>query len=102
MRPAGEISAAIMQAASDLERVDDAGVRHGPTLRELAHKACVGTRAAVDTVKNLRRAGKLEAVADRRVAYRSRPVKEWAPSRDGPSDEVIDVASVFAVWAEQA
>jgi hypothetical protein len=43
MRPAGEISQALLTAAMDLVR--DAGrQRRGPTLQEMAHHACVGIR----------------------------------------------------------
>lgn len=100
MRPVGEISLAIMRAASELAHVDADGAAHGPTLRELAHKACVGMRAARMSVDTLRRGGKLAPVAQRRVAYRNRPVAEYAPADTQHADETIDVASVFAVWAQ--
>lgn len=101
MRPPGEISLAILQAASELARVDDTGESRGPTLRELAHKACVGMDAARATVHNLRERGRLRRVAERRVPYRNRPVVEYAPAESSEADETIDVASVFAVWAQQ-
>ena len=80
---------------------DDNGQRRGPTLRELAAAACVGYDAALHTVKNLARAGKLERVAERDVAYRNRPVVEYAPKRrvEQTEEAYFDVADVFAAWA---
>ena len=99
MRPPGEISAAILSAAEVLAHEVD-GVQRGATLKELAARACVGTSAAMQTVKNLRRRGKLAPVHARKVAYRNRPVVEYAPRRLADAEETIDVAEVFAVWAQ--
>lgn len=103
MRPAGEISMALLAAAQDLVRVDVVGgeqVLRGPTLQELAHHACVGLSAARNTVANLRRAGKLVPVTERKVDYRNRPVVEYAPAQAAKEDEpFFDVASVFNAWA---
>jgi hypothetical protein len=102
VRPAGEISTAILTAAARLARVElvgDEQVRRGPTLRELAHSACVGMNAARDTVANLRRHGKLEPVAERRVEYRNRPVVEYAPSqRVSAQGEMFDLQAALASW----
>jgi hypothetical protein len=101
MRPPGEISVAILSAAERLAREVD-GQRHGPTLQELARAAQVATRDAMNTVKNLTRSGKLEPVAERRVAYRNRPVAEYAPRQRQPEKDegYVDVAAVFSVWAQ--
>lgn len=102
MRPAGEISTAILTAATRLVR-EEAGQRRGPTLQELAQHACVGIQAARRTVDNMRRAGKLEPVAQRKVDYRNRPVAEYAPAQALPEDDdqpFFDVASVFTAWAQ--
>jgi hypothetical protein len=102
MRPLGEISTAILGAAEKLARVEDVGgemVRHGGTLRELAQHACVGVAAATHSVINLRRAGKLEAVNERRVSNRNRPVVEYAPAQPKEPEAFFDVASVFSNWA---
>lgn len=101
MRPVGEISAAILTSATQLAR-EEGGQRRGPTLQELAHHACVGISVARRTVDNMRRAGKLEPVAERKVEYRNRPVMEYAPKltiaeEDGP---FFDVASVFTSWVQ--
>src|SRR4051812_24938676 len=100
MRPVGEINTAILVAAARLVR-EEAGQRRGATLQELAHSACVGLEAARNTVKNMRRAGKLEPVAERKVDYRNRPVVEYAPTAPKESEEApfFDVASVFTAWA---
>ena len=73
-RPAGEVRRALLQAALDLNMGDRAA-----TLRELARAACVGHSAARIAVKNMRRDGVLSLVRERSVAYRNRPVGEYAP-----------------------
>lgn len=103
MRPAGEISQAILTAACELVR-EECGQRRGPTLKELAAHACVGYEAAMHTVKNLTRAGKLEPVAQRQVDYRNRPVAEYAPPVAAPAAEAEqrsfwEVEQVFTTWA---
>lgn len=75
MRPASESRTALLQAAHHFA---DLGQR--PTLLELAHQAQVGMAVATTTVKNLRRAGLLTIYGTRRVAYRNRPVAEYAPA----------------------
>lgn len=79
MRPAGEISLALLKAARDLARQVD-GQRKGATLAELAARACVSKEVATDRVKKLKSRGRLEKVGERRVAYRNRPVVEYAPA----------------------
>ena len=73
-RPSGEVRRALLQAALDLNMGDRAA-----TLRELARAACVGQRAARVAVSNMNRAGVLSVVRSRSVAYRNRPVAEYAP-----------------------
>jgi hypothetical protein len=100
LRPAGQISQALLTAAMDLVR-DEGGQRRGPTLQEMAHHACVGIQAARCTVSNLRRHGKIEPVFERQVEYRNRPVLEYAPTqpKEAEEDAFFDVASVFTAWA---
>lgn len=74
MRPAGEIRQALFQAARDLAQQG-----RGATLVELASKASVARRDASVCLKNMRRAGVIDIVGERRVAYRNRPVAEYAP-----------------------
>lgn len=84
MRPAGEISLALLKAAGELCTPERA-----PTVRELAHHAQVGEKAAVSTVKDLKRAGKLRIATDkdgnprkRRVEHCRKPVAEYEPAPD--------------------
>lgn len=74
MRPAGEISQALIQAARDLARDG-----RGATLAELASRACVSREAARHHVPKLKSRGHLQQVGERRVNYRNRPVAEYAP-----------------------
>jgi predicted ArsR family transcriptional regulator len=71
MRAPGEIRQALVQAVHAQPR----------TLRELAHAACVGERAARGTLANLRRAGAVVVREYRRVDYVNRPVAVYAPAR---------------------
>lgn len=73
-RPAGDVRRAILLAAVELNEGN-----HAATLREMAHRACVGYAAARATVRNLRRDGWLAPVRERVVTYRNRPVYEYAP-----------------------
>ena len=100
MRPIGDVSQALLESAAKLATEID-GQRHGPTLQELAAHARVGSRAALNSIKNLTRAGKLQPVAERRVDYRNRPVAEYAPARKIDKDDTVDIAGVFAMWASQ-
>ena len=79
MRPAGEVSLAMLQAAHALRR-ERLVMGQGPTLAEMVARAQVGYRVARTTVANLRRSGRLEIVGTRRVAGRNRPVAEYAPA----------------------
>ena len=71
-RPLGEVHAALLQAVREL-----ATPEQGPTLREMAHRACVGTAAATSTVKNMVRNGFLVIERTRRVPYINKPVAEY-------------------------
>jgi len=75
MRPAGEIRQALLNAALELVTPERA-----PTVAELAAHSQVGFDAALHTVRNMRRAGHLAIVRERRVDYRNRPVCEYAPA----------------------
>jgi DNA-binding transcriptional regulator YhcF (GntR family) len=74
LRPAGEITRALLDAARELRTQDQA-----PTLAELAAHAQVGYQAANNTVKNLKRRGRLRIVRTRRVGYVNKPVSEYEP-----------------------
>ena len=75
MRPAGEISQALIKAARELCQAG-----RGATLQEMADLACVGRQAARDLVPKLKSRGHLAIVGERSVAYRNRPVAEYAPA----------------------
>lgn len=94
MRPAGEVRQALLNACTQLATPD-----RGPTLREMAAVACVGMQAARRTVENMSRAGQLHRVRNRKVAYRNRPVAEYAPAAmQGDDDGFVDLAQVLRVW----
>lgn len=93
MRPATDARLALLKAAVELTTV-----ARSPTLRELAAKACVGQLAAMNTVKNMKRAGLLVTVRERRVDYRNRPVAEYAPCEAIPETEAADLGRVLAGW----
>lgn len=73
MRPAGEVSQALLQA---VERLWTPG--KGPTLREIAEAAGVGVAAASQTIKNMRRYHRLAICGERCVPGRNRPAAEYA------------------------
>ena len=97
MRPAGEVRLALLSAACELAVP---GVR-GPTLQEMAHRACVGYDAAMHTVKNLTRAGQLTIARQRKVDYRNKPVAEYEPKTAEAEDSspgFVDLGSLMTVW----
>lgn len=95
MRPAGEVRMALLNACSQL-----ATPERGATLREMAAVACVGLKAATHTAKNMHRAGQLRIARQRHVAYRNRPVAEYAPAALVSDDQVgfVDLGSVLRAW----
>ena len=100
MRRAGAIRQALLGAASELYRREPSGLR-GPSLAELADKARVGRDAARRCVDNLKRAGALAIVHERKVHYRNRPVAEYAPSAaldERPADVFADLNQCMADW----
>lgn len=102
----GEVSQAVMRSAAELAGVGADGARHGPTLEELAYRAKVARDAARRTVDNLKRAGHLEQVAQRRVPGRNRPMAEYAPVVVCPvppaaNDEVITLDRVMQMFVNR-
>lgn len=99
MRPAGEVRRALLDACSELASEAQAP-EHGPTLREIAHRACVGLGAAQDTVKNMVRAGVMHRVNSRRVAYRNRPVAEYRPGAmaTAANDSLAALTGAMRAW----
>ena len=99
MRPAGEIRKALLDACVALaSAVQDPA--HGPTLREIAHRACVGLDAAQDTMKNMVRAKVVHSVNTRRVDYRNRPVAEYRPGAMAmaANDAVAALSGAVQAW----
>lgn len=95
-RPAGDVRRALLQAALDLNMGD-----RSATLRELARAACVGQSAARIAVKNMRRDGVLSLMRTRSVAYRNRPVAEYAPLCPLPAAHAAATNSNFNFSALQ-
>ena len=83
MRPAGEASLAILQAAHTIRR-ERAESGQGPTLAELVARSQVGYKAARATVSNLTRAGHLRIVGTCKVPDRNRPAAIYAPADPEP------------------
>lgn len=101
MRPAGtvgEVREALLCAARVLAQPNRA-----PTLQELSAHAQVGRVAAMNTVKNMTRAGDLVIVRRRWVAHSAKPVAEYAPA--DAVDEIrhghgwVDLGRCVAGWA---
>ncbi len=96
MKPAGEVRLALLQACRDLQQPG-----RGPTLREMAHHARVGIKAAKDTVRNMRRDGVLVAPRTRHVDYRNRPVNEYALAKrlERRNHDEPSLDGVMMAWA---
>jgi len=98
MRPAGErINLSLLNAARELVTDEQA-----PTLMELALHAQVSFQSARDNVPKMKRHGMLRIVRTRRVAYRNRPVAEYAPCQPAtPATENAgaDLGAVLRAWA---
>ena len=100
MRPASETHLALLQAAHAIRR-ERIECGQGATLQELVHRSQVGLKNARATVANLKRAGHLQIVGERKVDYRNRPVAEYAPV--DPTEPVIgegwvDLGACLADW----
>lgn len=97
MRPAGEVRQALLGACEAL--ATGYPTWRGPTLREIAQRACVGLDAARRTLGNLCRAGVVRQVNARRVEYRNRPVAEYALSRAmAANDPVMGLTQALKAW----
>lgn len=79
MRPAGEVHLALLQAAHAI-RIERAQSGQGATFLELVTRSQVGYAVARGRVSKLIERGQLQKVGERRVAYRNRPVAEYAPA----------------------
>lgn len=109
-RPAGEVRQALLSAAEDLVdelRATGAPFR-GPTLREITVRANLGRIDARMCIQYCKRSGALQIVGERRVAYRNRPVAEYAPGsglaevvgRPAANDaDLARLAACLQTWA---
>ncbi len=107
MRPSGEIRNAILGAVLELVPpsvlADPDAPR--PTMREIAHRACVGVDAASQTVKNMTRAGQLRQFDVKRVDYCNRPVAVYEPNTAAANSEHragagwVDLGRIVGGWA---
>lgn len=97
MRPVGEISQKLLAAIDALTTPDCA-----PTLQELAAHAGVALGVACQTLKDMKRYGRVCSPRTRRVPYRNRPVAEYArhmPAVDAANDSsVTGIAVLQAAW----
>lgn len=105
MRPAGEVHLALLQAAHAI-LIERAQSGQGATLRELVTRSQVGYAVARAMVPKLTNRGQLQKVGERRVAYRNRPVAEYAPapiSTNPPAPDMVqhgwvDLGLCMADW----
>lgn len=100
MRPAGEVHLALLQAAH-AHRRENAATGQGATLLELVHRSQVGYAVARALVPKLKSHGHLQIVGQRRVAYRNRPVAEYAPPQVTGSleaDRSVDLSNCMRSW----
>lgn len=95
MRPAGEIRQVLLTAVGELSTPD-----RGPTLAELASHTQVGHKAAMETMKNMRRHGAVHIPRTRRVDYRNRPVAEYALKKEPTSVGYVDLGAAMQAWAD--
>jgi hypothetical protein len=96
MRPAGDVSQSLLAAIDALATPERA-----PTLQEVAAHAGVAVDAARQTLKDMKRYGRVCSPRTRRVAYRNRPVAEYArhmPGGVAANDSVSGIAVLQAAW----
>jgi hypothetical protein len=95
VRPRGEIRQALADAAQQL-----AAQREGFTWREAAEAACVGFAHAKQGIKDMARAGELQALPHtRQVPGVCRPMRLYAPTRrESWVGQGAELAQVFTGW----
>lgn len=94
-----DLHLAVLGAVAALETVDDAGERHGPTLRDLAAKLeRMNDRELNNTVKNLKRRENLCILRTRRIPGCCKPVAEYGlPQTDAPKS-LDEWRAAMASW----
>lgn len=96
MRPAGDVSQSLLAAVDRLTTPERA-----PTLQELASAAQVGVDVASQTLKDMKRYGRVWIPRTRRVEYRNRPVAEYArlaPMAVVANQSVSGVNALLQAW----
>ena len=97
MRPAGEISKALLQAVEQL-----ATPERGATLREIAEHAQVGLSRATQTIKDMRRYGRIAICGARKVPGHNRPAAEYALPvqvvNEAANDAVFGLSQAIELW----
>lgn len=89
-----DVRRALLQAAIDLNTP-----ARSATLREIVRHARVGQSSGLNAIKNMRRVGLLVICGERRVAYRNRPVAEYAPACPVPEPQGgFDFSGLTRVW----
>lgn len=87
---------ALIRAVGELATLDS-----GPTLREVAARACVGVHAARIALQDLRRYDHVVIARTRRVPYRNKPVAEYALPHAAPGSEGAGngMAALLSAWS---
>ncbi len=93
MRPADEVTRVLLFAVCALH-----GAGRSATLSELAGATGVAVHMVRSRVRDLRRHGHLTIVRQRRVAWRNRPVAEYAPATRAQAPECA-LSGVAHAWA---
>lgn len=94
-----EFHLAVLGAVSELETVDGGGRRTGPTLRDLAGKLPrMNDRELSNTVKNLKRRGKLCIVNTVRVKGCCKPVAQYGLAAPDAPKSMATWRTAMASW----
>ncbi|WP_302409307.1 hypothetical protein [Comamonas kerstersii] len=96
MRPAGEVSQSLLAAVDQLATPERA-----PTLQEIAAKSGVALDVARQTLKDMKRHGRVFSPRTRKVPYRNRPVAEYArhmPMAAAANEAASGLSVLMSAW----
>lgn len=94
MRPAGDISKALLQAVKDLTTAE-----RGATLREIAQAAELDVTVARRVIPDMKRYGRIRICGERRVQGRNRPVAEYGmPLARAEAANDFSLTVAIAAW----
>lgn len=96
MRPAGDVSQSLLAAVDALVTPERA-----PTLQELAAQAGVALSVACQTLKDMKRYGRVCSPRTRHVDYRNRPVAEYCrpmPTVAAANECATGVSALLQAW----